>query len=172
MYTPWGKADYIKHITRGLTIVETESHGGIMISKGFAKRNLSRAAFKRGFLYDNYCCFEEDCAAYLVIWELPQYFPKNDRQEVLNSLSRWNADYLIETNVKPESKNYTFYLMNKKQEQLRKEQSSNFIISAEMTENKDITKVLTADNKTHYVKSNSYHLMGSRLNLLSYCQEI
>lgn len=115
MNTPWGRADHQETLTRGLTIVSTPRHGGVMISKGFAEKNLSEVAIKKALIYNNYLAYEEDCDMSIIIFELPQYFTKENEtieeiaEEAKRSVSAWNADYLIERGIEPTEAEYKYY---------------------------------------------------------------
>lgn len=110
MNTPWGMSDYRIQYARGFWEVKTPNHGGFMVSKGFAEKNLSKAAIKRGMEFGNYLCFEEDCDYAIIVFELMQYWdqiftednPQKIYNQTLKSLSRWNSDYLQEMGITPE----------------------------------------------------------------------
>ena len=68
--TPWGDADYeTPIIPRAVTWVTTPTHGGLMISRGWAEKNLSEACLDEALVHQGYYCFEEDCAWSLVAHE-------------------------------------------------------------------------------------------------------
>lgn len=127
MNTPWGKADNITRIERGLSWVDTPSHGGFAVSESFAKKHLSTAAQTRGEQYGSYLFFEEDCLYAIVAWEIggfdiPSNTPTQEwrgmtRQSLLDNLSAWNADYLLERGQAPSPTPYQHYL--DRQEDLR-----------------------------------------------------
>jgi len=105
--TPWGTADGGYQIAKGIYWVYTPSHGGIMISKGLARKILSPEALKLGIPYGGYLSYEEDCDYSVVLYELytkfgikdPQIETENYEEKLLNSLSRWNTRYLLSTNA-------------------------------------------------------------------------
>lgn len=69
MYTPWGKAQSIYKITRGVVEVSTASHGGIGIAIGYAEKHYPKEVLNKAiFKYERYW-FEEDCA-----YALPLYY--------------------------------------------------------------------------------------------------
>ncbi len=110
MFTPWGNADYKRTLTRGVHVVSTPSHGGVMIAKGYAKKNLSETAIKCGLEYGNYLCYEEDCDYCIPAYELPELFPDLDVEAIFKSLSRWRADYLLDRGIQPDEEGYAEYL--------------------------------------------------------------
>jgi len=62
VYSPWGEIQHSHDITRGIKVVSTAGHGGIMISEALAKSKLPPIALKKAIFYSGYYCFEEDCA--------------------------------------------------------------------------------------------------------------
>ena len=70
--TPWGPADYVKEILRGVRWVGTPGHGGLMISEGVARKNLSPLARSMGDKYGGYICYEEDVAWAIPVYEWPE----------------------------------------------------------------------------------------------------
>ena len=116
--SPWGAVQQNSPICPGMTQVSTAGHGGIMVTKTFAAANLSAAARKRGMKYSDYLCYEEDCDFAIPIFELPELWPiyfqhatniTDRKQYLLESLSGWNADYLLERGLEPDPKCYAFY---------------------------------------------------------------
>lgn len=107
MSSPWGKVQSSTSLMRGVREVSTSGHGGIMVTKKFADENLSEAAVKRGIPYGNYVCFEEDCDAAMVVWEIPEIWHlfNPNKAEIKNSLienlSAFNPDYLREMGIEP-----------------------------------------------------------------------
>lgn len=169
--SPWGKVDYVKNYQRGVRFVSTPSHGGFMISKGFAQKNLSIAAQKRAEEYNGYLCFEEDCLACIVLLELPNTrSEKTLPEQLIESLSYYNADYLIAVGITPEPKAYARYLESQEDSRLRAEKSPNLIVSA-LGLNDEVVKVYTADGTSHFVTTESYQ-KRTGLNLLSNCVKV
>src|SRR5260370_30173594 len=101
MNTPWGKADSIQRIARGLSFVGTPSHGGFMVADGFARKHLSGAALVRGERFGNYYAFEEDCNAFIILLEIPssRQGTVTDESKIVDGLSHWHADYLIQRGI-------------------------------------------------------------------------
>ena len=67
MTTPWGTSQSKTVFERGLFIVTTMSHGGLMVSKTKATKLFSTSALVHAISYGNYYCFEEDCAISVAI---------------------------------------------------------------------------------------------------------
>lgn len=68
-FSPWGKIDWSETLAPGFEMVDTASHGGIMVSRD-ASFKLSPAARKCGAWSGGYLCFEEDAAENVVLREL------------------------------------------------------------------------------------------------------
>lgn len=100
--SPWGDVQSSSELCSGMFLVSTASHGGIMVSKEVAA-TLSLAARKCGFKEDGYLCFEEDCAACVVLRELldrtpsvvPNYIKDVPAYEesIDDSIQRYYPDY-------------------------------------------------------------------------------
>ena len=60
-YTPWGVAQSVRRIRRGIRQVSTAGHGGVMVSKRLAEKFLPKTVLARSIKYGNTYCFEEDC---------------------------------------------------------------------------------------------------------------
>lgn len=73
-YTPWGYADSMKEIVKGVTLVGTPSHGGLRVDKKEFNKLVMDADFLKGvaIVSKNYYWFEEDCAAALFLFDAPQ----------------------------------------------------------------------------------------------------
>ena len=120
MNTPWGRADHLRTITTGVIEVSTPRHGGIAIAKGYAEKHLSEAAREKAIFQNSYYFFEEDCDWAIPMFELKELwevyfkpsFKKDKEQYLLESLSGWNADYLIKIGVTPLAEQYQYYLQS------------------------------------------------------------
>ena len=116
MPTPWGKADHVER--RGdFLFVSTPSHGGIMIGKEKARRNLTESARRLGMMSGAFLCYEEDCLAAIPQFECPEEFfsmyqktesPAAMRKSAVETIKRWNPEYfdLLESEyrARPESR--------------------------------------------------------------------
>lgn len=72
-YTPWGKAQSVATIARGVRWVSTASHGGLGVSAALALKVFSEAAMRECFVQGGYFWFEEDCAAAVAFAEHPEW---------------------------------------------------------------------------------------------------
>lgn len=72
-YTPWGEAQYVCNIRRGVRWYVTAGHGGLAVSPGVAEKELSPAAVKLGESYGNYVWYEEDVAWAIPFYERPEW---------------------------------------------------------------------------------------------------
>jgi len=165
--TPWGRAQSQRKLAKGVTWVSTASHGGMMVSEGFAKRHLSKEARKRAEKYGKYYCYEEDVAWMIPAWELPEiwdglfeHMEQSTRQErqtyLLEGLSMWNADYLLDTHHTPIEPQYGMWRKRQAERKLRGMKHPNLIVAAQRTDDPNITQVWTADDEIHFVTSESY----------------
>lgn len=68
-FSPWGEVQACDTLCPGVFLVSTNSHGGVMISKG-AAAFLSLAAKKCGSQHGGYFCFEEDTEENVIFREL------------------------------------------------------------------------------------------------------
>lgn len=107
--SPWGTIQHSTKVKRGFRVVSTAGHGGAMITKKFAKANLSEACIQRGTLYSGYLCYEEDCDMVIPLFEVRDCWEKlwpgkEMEQSFLSSLSNWNSDYLLEVGIEPVKK--------------------------------------------------------------------
>jgi hypothetical protein len=187
MYSPWGAVQTKEVFDRGFMSVSTASHGGFMLSECFARKRLSEAALKRGDSYNNYICYEEDCDWAIPAWEMRDYWSKifsyqigkdsnyNPEQILLETLSLWNADYLLEIGVTPKEEQYKYYRKMTIEDQMRKQKSNDVIICARgtwYTKIPGVIEVITADDKEHLITEESYHKLQeeNELLLLSRCK--
>lgn len=162
MNSPWGKADSVNTIARGIHWVSTPGHGGLMIATGVARKLLSEAARKQGTTFGGYLAYEEDCQYAIAVYELKEtiksvFLETITEQGLLKSLSTWNADYLIERGITPSQPEYTYYLDRQEQQKLRDEKNPDYIISASGNDDGTVD-VTTADGAEHKVSGTSYAL--------------
>lgn len=104
-YSPWGEIQDCDEIFPGMFKVETAGHGGIMVQRDAAMRELSAAARRCGMAHGEYLCFEEDADFAVVFHELlarPDFHVPDGyactRAEfaasIERSLARWHPEYL------------------------------------------------------------------------------
>lgn len=174
-YSLWGEVQNSISLVRGMRLISTPGHGGIVISKKFAEKNLSTAALKRGTIYGNYYSYEEDCDYAIALFEIKkawdnfftEYCSEEERERsLLKSLSMWNADYLLEIGIEPLEKEYAFYKDNKLMNEMREAKHPDLIISAHRTDIPGILKVRTANGKA-YQGRQSERYEDSNIKLLS-----
>lgn len=182
-FSPWGGIQGSKVVAKGLKFVCTASHGGYMVTSNFAKKYLSKNCQKYGLKYKDYLCYEEDSAYSILEFEIIDEFGdriyKGEKSfeeykvSLIKSLSYYFPEYLIEKGVTPNEKEYKEYLENKKREQMRAEKNPDLIISVS-TINKEIVRVITANNKEHFISKESYRNLreNSNLLLISKCEKI
>lgn len=169
LQTPWGSAQSDRIVRRGIHVVSTAGHGGVMISVGLAKKILSAAAQKRGEVYGGYLCYEEDCDCLMPLLELPELRGSNTTDEgLIKSLSLWHPEYLIERGIEPVEPQYTMFKNRATSWAMREQKHPDLIVSA-LRMDDQVTKVVTADDKRHFVKAESYDCTRD-LNLLSLCE--
>ena len=182
--TPWGKADSVNDLGLGFVLVGTPGHGGIMIGCRQAEKVLSEAAQKRGQVFNQFLCYEEDCDISIVIFEYPQLWvdyraswadkiisAQETKQSALESLSRWHAEYLIERGITPEGDQYREYLFRKEDQKLRDNKDPRLIVSASMVKDHDgQTAVCCADGLNYIVEGYTYPRPNFQHNLLDFCK--
>jgi hypothetical protein len=179
MNTPWGKSDEAIKIAHGLTWVSTPSHGGFLVSDGYARKHLSPVALLKGERFGNYYAYEEDCNAAIILYEVPQahaqLFPDGDLKHLYDSLSRWNADYLIARDLKPSEPGYSWFKQNREEDALREAKSPDLIVAAVWSADRAKTTVTTADGQRHTVDSHQYdtlHKSGELMLLSKLANEV
>lgn len=123
--SPWDRVQDSELITDSIYWVSTAGHGGLMIEYKVAQEILTPQAILRGesFRSENrvWLCYEEDCQYAIVFYELDdillrlayRYVPHipiaNLRLKLLQTISAWNADYLIERGIEPDAVAYSRY---------------------------------------------------------------
>jgi hypothetical protein len=71
--TPWGKADSVTEIARGVRWVVTPGHGGLGVARGIAEKLLSSAARRLGNYQGGYYWYEEDVQCNIAFYEHPEW---------------------------------------------------------------------------------------------------
>jgi hypothetical protein len=170
MQTPWGKSDSKQTFARGLSFVSTPSHGGFAVAETFGRKNLSIAAQQRGAFRNGYFFFEEDCDASIILLELPITRNGLDEQKIIDSLSVWHADYLLQRGIEPTAEGLKIFNQHRLEERLRTDKSPNLIVSASGDWHPDCPEgsvlVTTADDHKWLVPAAEYDNRRG-LNLLS-----
>jgi hypothetical protein len=99
--TPWGKSQCSKKYMRGVNEYGTAGHGGICVSKGVAKKYLSKYAIDVAIKYGNGYWFEEDCEWAIVAYEVPgvlEAMNENSnkiftKEYILKYILKWHPNY-------------------------------------------------------------------------------
>lgn len=172
--TPWGKSQQSTIIERGVTFHSTAGHGGFLVTRKYAEKHLTRSAINRGVEWGNYLTYEEDCAAYIIFFEVPKskklLVSSLSETDLIKKLSRWYPDYLVELQYDLDPEEYHKYLIQKQEESMRKNKSPDLIVFATRDPfDSSITIVGTADGKRYRVTAESYKVTNIRLPLLSEC---
>jgi len=114
-YSMWGAVQHCEEWLEGVFSVSTAGHGGVLVAAEAAKM-LSEVARKRGVKMQGYLQYEEDCDWAIPVYELPQTWKQAFRYSGLpeaqwgihlrETLSLWNADYLLERGIEPYQAQY------------------------------------------------------------------
>ena len=174
-YSPWGQIDHIERYAEGIFQVSTPGHGGLMIRKSVGNKLLSLPARKRAIDYRGWYAYEEDCdwaIAGFELWDQGIRLPRTTREDMIKTLSSWNADYLEEIGVKPDPESYKFYQKRKEDEERRKRNDPDLIVAAWgdwYTKKPKVTQVVTASDDYYWVDEKAYDELreSGGLNLLS-----
>ena len=113
--TIWGATQSVENLCRGVRLVSTARHGGLLVSKGFAEKHIPQSVLEKIPFRDNYYQFEEDCNLHLVFFFYPPLAekamlslypekPKNERVDItkkyvngtIKAMNRWFPELLIE----------------------------------------------------------------------------
>ena len=102
--SPWGEIQTCETLCPGAYSVSTAGHGGVMVSRELADKVFCKEARNCGLMERDYLCFEEDCAAPVVLRELMdkglyqapvnKYFAPGEYEAVINnSLQTFHPEY-------------------------------------------------------------------------------
>ena len=94
--TPWGRAQTVNTIERGVSVVSTPGHGGIGVADGVAKKRLSQQALALGLRQGGYYWYEEDCLCAIPLYEVESWrkaLSKSSKEELEDSIRRWTPKY-------------------------------------------------------------------------------
>ena len=86
--TIWGAAQSVENLCRGVRLVFTARHGGLLVSKGFAEKHIPQLVLEKIPFRDNYYQFEEDCDLHLVFFFYPPLAEK--------AMTKWFPELLSE----------------------------------------------------------------------------
>jgi hypothetical protein len=103
--------------------------------------------------------------------KLNRQMATDPRAYLLHTLSAWHAEYLLARGDEPEPEGFAYWQEGQENDRMRRERDPNLIVSA-ATHSEGVVKVHTADDKVHYVTSDSYSspTRNRRLSLLSDCE--
>lgn len=90
--SPWDTVQACTVIAPGIYSVDTEGHGGIMISKALAPYILSPEALAEGFVEKGYYCYEEDAAQSIPLRELYDKGILDKTNVYFTQLEYWSTD--------------------------------------------------------------------------------
>lgn len=96
MTTIWGRTQHQKKLTDGVYIVDTASHGGIIVKHDVADKYISekvKNVVKPTLAY-GYYHFEEDCDWAAFAYENQAIMPKRMIEFIRPSLERWYPELL------------------------------------------------------------------------------
>ena len=71
--TPWGQAQEVYRIDKGVTWYSTPSHGGLGVARGVAKKYLSPQARDLAMKWGGTLWYEEDCDWAIPFYEVPKW---------------------------------------------------------------------------------------------------
>ena len=182
--SPWGLVQTATPLADGLSSVTTAGHGGLRLEPHAAERlGISEACLSRGLYENDIYWFEEDCDASLLLWEVPALwstaFPhlyqdgQDDdqfRDQLRQSLSRWNPEYLLERGEPIDQAGYDFYLINREHSERMLAEDPDLI--QYVTRHGAEVEVETADGTTCVVTQVSYERCRDERGfpLLSRCE--
>lgn len=97
MQTPWGVAQMRQQLDEGIFLVQTETHGGVLIEAGKARTLLSEKARQIGQRWNDFFIFEQDYDMMVVFYEHPELYPWVEEELTLkfaeDSLRLYHPDY-------------------------------------------------------------------------------
>ena len=177
--TPWGSAQHVTTHLRGFATVSTASHGGMMVSRKAAEKYLSEAARKRALMHGGYYCYEEDDMINIVLFDVQQSLrseilkdfsglanltAEEADKKLIHLLSSYNYQYLLDVGVEPDA-------VEMKHAKLREQYGANYAAKDPNTVGAawgdwdtlvdGVIKVITADDKYHYVTKASHDAMNA-----------
>lgn len=111
--SPWGRVQDATTIKRGVRLVETAGHGGLMIAPGVAKKELSQAARDLALRYSGYYCYEEDCLCEVAFLEHPEWLEalfngkktvdQEEKDRIKTSVEYWYPQYFASNVADPQT---------------------------------------------------------------------
>ena len=173
-YSPWGEVQHSDKVVRGITVVSTVGHGGLMATEKAAKEWFSPAALDAAIRIPGYYCWEEDCQIDIAVYDAKFLWDKfcnvlpglttKPMDEMLakikRSISGWYPDYLLAKGETPDPEAYAIYKARKAAECMRKEHDPTHMGTCWGdwdTLVPGVCRVATADGKYHHVTEESYN---------------
>ena len=74
--TPWGLGNLAVNLEEGISFMRAGSQGGLVLERGYAERNLTYPARKRGRPFDSFLTYDMDSAWAIPFWELRRLWPR------------------------------------------------------------------------------------------------
>jgi hypothetical protein len=105
--TIWGKAENTTEIAPNIYRVDTAGHGGIVMRKHIAERELSEEARRCGLERGDWIYFEEDCQAFVVYRELLDRNAKWNLRDI--TATRTGFEQHVNENIKSFNPEYWGY---------------------------------------------------------------
>ena len=97
MQTPWGAARTEQQLDKGVFLVKTDKHGGLLIEQAIAATLLSERALRIGKVWEQFFAFEQEHDMMVVFYEHPELYPwvEEDLTEKFaeDSLREHHPDY-------------------------------------------------------------------------------
>ena len=109
--TPWGLSDTVWDLLPGVQWINTPSHGGLRISREYARQHFSPECLKslwHGEQQGAFIFFEEDCDWCLAVFESPEIgdamvesgLSEGDiHGDALRALVNWQLDYCLSKTI-------------------------------------------------------------------------
>lgn len=173
--TPWGAAQHVDKIARGISCVSTAGHGGMMVSKSLGDKILSVAAKKNAIDHAGYYCFEEDCDILVSMYELlPHYKSELEavftrfqnlsiedcRASLIESLSWHHVNYLKEIKVTPSAYPLAVHEAELSHAKDVNDKTPGVLLYPDWDQVLvDVVAMNSCDGKIHYITRESYEKM-------------
>lgn len=97
MQTPWGVTQMREQLDEGVFLVQTETHGGLLIEADKARTLLSEKARSIGQRWNDFLAFEQDYDMMVVFYEHPELYPWVEEELTLkfaeDSLRHYHPNY-------------------------------------------------------------------------------
>ena len=170
-HSPWGSVQNVTTLMRGVSIVGTAGHGGMMIGKGAAARMLSHEAIAVGLNFGPYICYEEDCEINVPLVDSPAIreafltaltSPSTSeavKVDAIKSLSLYRPDFLRRIGETPDPENELQYRLHESYRATRESSPGDVWVIArgeDRTLMNDVVAVEDGNDVEHFVTRASY----------------